>query len=141
MSQRTIGTMLALTLAMVVTAGLRAHERRQGGGDGSGLPPYNLTTEVTVSGKVASTGTTPTMAGAALATVTLTVDGGPLHVLLAPPDFMTKQAFAIAAGATVQVTGMPGLRLDGEPAMIARTLKIGAKTLTLRDATGKPAWK
>lgn len=140
MSHNTMGSGLALALALALSAAASAQERRQGG-DGSGLPPYNLSTEVTVSGKVASTETAPTMSGGEMATVTVTVDGGPLHVLLGPPDFVKKQAFAITANATVQVTGMPGLRLNGEPAMIARTLKVGTRTMTLRDATGAPAWK
>jgi hypothetical protein len=141
MSHNTMGSALALALALALSAAASAQERRQGGGNGSGLPPYNLSTEVTVSGKVASTETAPTMSGGEMATVTVTVDGGPIHVLLAPPDFIKKQAFAIAANAPIQITGMPGLRLNGEPAMIARTLKIGTRTMTLRDATGKPAWE
>jgi hypothetical protein len=131
---------LVLVLALVSSAGTQAQERRQGGG-GSGLPPYNTATEVTLSGKVASNGSSPTMSGQEFAMVTVTVDAGPLHVLLAPMDFMKKQGFTMADGAAVQITGMPGLRFQGEPAMLARQVKTGSRTLTLRDASGRPAWE
>ena len=62
-------------------------------------------------------------------------------LILAPDEFLKTQGFAVAAGTTLTVTGMPGARVDSQPAMLVRELKAGNKTYTLRDKTGKAAWQ
>jgi hypothetical protein len=124
-----------LTLALLVPAAWASQEPRQ-----AGPPPYDVTSERTVAGTVVGTATISPAPDRQMLYLTLTVDGRPLEIILAPPAWVKKQAFVFTVGATAEVTGVPGMHLNGEAAMMARTLKVGAHTLTVRDAAGKPLW-
>jgi hypothetical protein len=125
-----------VALALLVTSTLGAQERRQGG-----PPPYDPTKEVTVSGTVTGTETIEIRGETTNAVLLLTVDGAPMGIILGPAAWVQKQGVTFAAGATVQVVGLTGYKFNGGSAMMPRTVKAGARTLTLRDATGKPAWE
>lgn len=129
---RTVAPMLALVL---MTTTLGAQERRQGG-----PPPYDPSKEVTVSGTVIGTETIDAPDGTRLILM-LTVDGGPMGVIKGPADWVEKQGVAFTRGARAEVVGLTGYKYNGNPAMNPRSIKVGAKTLTLRDATGKPLWE
>jgi len=124
-----------LMISLAIPTALLAQERRQAGGGAGG---YNVSAETTVKMVVSNTYTMPV--GDNLLILAATVEGRALQVILAPEEYVRKQAFTFTAGATVEVTGVPGAQVNGEPAMLARQVKSGAATLTLRDATGKPAW-
>ena len=124
-----------LALALMVTSTLGAQERREGG-----PPPYDPSKEVTVSGTVTGTETIEVPDGTRVILM-LTVNAAPLGVILGPEAWVLKQGVAFTKGATVQVVGLTGYRYNSSPAMQPRTVKVGAKTLTLRDATGKPLWE
>ena len=121
-----------LALVLMMTASLGAQERRQGG-----PPPYDPSKEVTVSGVVKGMESIEVPDGKRSILV-LTVNNEPLGILLGPEAWVQKQGVAFAAGASVQVVGLTGYRFNGGSAMMPRTVKVGTKTLTLRDATGKP---
>jgi hypothetical protein len=121
-----------LALALMLTTCLGAQERRQGG-----PPPYDPSKEVTVSGVVKGMESIQVPDGMRSILV-LTVNNEPLGILLGPEAWVQKQGVTFAAGATVQVVGLTGYRYNGGSAMMPRTVKVGAKTLTLRDETGKP---
>lgn len=124
----------ALALALMLASTLTAQERRQGG-----PPPYDPSKEVTVSGVV--TGTETIEVGSDKRRILMvTVEGTPMGVILGPDTWVEKQGIAFAKGNTVQVIGLTGYRYDGNPAMMPRMVKVGSKTLTLRDASGKPLW-
>ena len=123
-----------LVLALMLTTCLGAQERRSGG-----PPPYDPSQEVTVSGVVQGMETVEVSNGRRSILV-LTVNNEPLGILLGPEPWVQKQGVAFAAGASVQVVGLTGYRYPGGSAMMPRTVKVGSKTLTLRDATGKPLW-
>jgi hypothetical protein len=119
-------------LALMLTTCLGAQERRSGG-----PPPYDVASEVTVSGTVETFEAGP---GIKRVILTLTVDNAPLAVILGPDVWVEKQGFTFTKGATAQVVGLTGFRANSNPAMMPRLVKVGSKTLTLRDATGKPLW-
>jgi hypothetical protein len=129
---RTVAPLLALALMMTT---LGAQERRQGG-----PPPYDPSKEVTVSGTVTGTETIEVPDGARLILM-LTVNGAPVGVILGPEAWVLKQGVAFTKGAAAEVIGLTGYRYNSNPAMMPRSVKVGAKTLTLRDATGKPLWE
>jgi hypothetical protein len=131
---RRLAFVIALTLSMPLAAG--AQERRQGG-----PPPYDLAGEKTVSGTIVGTDSIAPPNRSPMMYLTVTVDGSRLQIILAPEDWMKKQEFAFKAGSTVEITGVPGFRLNSEPAMMARKLKSGSQTLEVRDAQGKPRWE
>ena len=122
-------------LALMVTTCLDAQERRSGG-----PPPYDLASEVTVSGTVVGVETFEAGPGVKRVILTLTVDNAPLAVILGPDVWVEKQGFTFTKGATAQVVGLTGFKANSNPAMMPRLVKVGSKTLTLRDATGKPLW-
>ena len=122
-------------LALMLTTCLGAQERRSGG-----PPPYDVASEVTVSGTVVGVETLEAGPGVKRVILTLTVDNAPLAVILGPDVWVEKQGFAFTKGATAQVVGLTGYRANSNPAMMPRLVKVGSKTLTLRDATGKPLW-
>jgi hypothetical protein len=127
----------ALTFVIVLLSCLpaAAQERRQGG-----PPPYDLAGEKTVSGTIVGTDTITPPERAPMMFLTVTVDGSRLQIILAPDAWMKKQNFVFKAGEQVEVTGVPGFRLNSEPAMMGRKLTSGGRTLEVRDQEGKPRW-
>lgn len=124
-----------LALALMVTSTLAAQERRQGG-----PPPYDPSREVTVSGTITNIETIE-VGSDKRRILTMTVEGAPMGVILGPDEWVGKQPVVLTKGATIQVVGLTGYRANSIPAMMPRLVKIGTKTLTLRDATGKPMWE
>jgi hypothetical protein len=125
---------MAITLAL---PGLSSGQERRS--PPPGPPPYDASAETTITAKA---GPTFTMSvGQQFMILTVTSEGRVMHVILGPPDFVKKQPFTFKEGASVEVTGVPGYKVNSEPAMMARRLKAGTQTLTLRDAAGKPAWE
>jgi hypothetical protein len=126
-----------LAIGLMAYASPAAQERRSGGGG----PPYDVAAETTIKATVSRLFEIPAGPDRRMTILTVTADGKTLHLILAPPDFMAKNTFAPKAGDTVEVTGVAGLRVNGEPAMLTRQVRSGGRTLTLRDATGRPAWE
>ena len=122
-------------LALTMTTCLGAQERRQGGPS-----PYDPSKEVTVSGVVKGMEAIE-VADGKRAILVLTVNNESLGIILGPEPWVQKQGVAFAAGASVQVVGLTGYRYNGGSAMMPRTVKVGSKTLTLRDTSGKPLWE
>ena len=124
-----VATLFALALMMTTCLG--AQERRQGG-----APPYDPSKEVAVAGVVKGMESIEVPDGKRSILV-LTVNSEPLGILLGPETWVQKQGATFAPGAKVQVVGLTGYRFNGGSAMMPRTVKVGSKTLTVRDATGK----
>jgi hypothetical protein len=122
-------------LCLVVGSLVHAQERRAGG------PPYNPAEEVTVSGIVVSVETFTPPDNVARGILNVTVDGKPLVILLGPQEWFAAQRFSFEKGASVQVTGLTGSRMDSKPAMMPRLVKVGTRTLTIRNAKGEPMWE
>ena len=136
MSRRSLRLFVLLaTIATTLPASLGAQERRQ-----AGPAPYDRSQEVTVKGKAGRTYSLPG-GKQELAILAIEVDGKPLQLILAPADFMKKQNANVAASAAVEAVGLQGRHVNGEPAMLVRTLKIGNRTIALRDEAGKPLWQ
>lgn len=127
-------------LAMLVAAGMARpmaqQERRQAGGGGG----YNLANEHKVAAKVVGIQTAEPQPGETIAYLAVTIDGKPVHIFLAPAEWMEKQKFDFTPGATAEITGVSGYRLNGD-AIMPRKITIGGKTITFRDAEGKPLWE
>ena len=128
-----------LAVLVVLTALVQAQERRAA--PASGQPPYNPAKETTVTGTVIGTEVIDPGDRPPMTVLMLTVNKTEFGVFLGPDSWVSKQNFAFTKGAAAQVTGMTGFRYKGLDAVTARTVKVGAKTLTLRDATGKAKWE
>jgi hypothetical protein len=63
-----------------------------------------------------------------------------LEVHLGPTAFLNEKNVAIAKGDTLVITGSR-VTVDNEKAFIAKEVKKGDNTWTLRDAAGLPMWR
>lgn len=133
-----IRSRLVVCCVLLMMAGVvGAQERRQGG-----PPPYNPANEITVTASVISLDTvTPPDGAAAQAVLMIEAEGGALGVFMGPSAWFTKQGVTFRKGDTVEVTGLRGARYNGNPALMPRIVKVGNKTVTLRDAKGLPMWE
>ena len=137
MSRRLSTASIALTTTLIVAAAPPPQEQRQ-----SGPPPYDAAAEVTVSGTILSLETfTPPNLKEPQAILMATIGGSRVGVFLGPAAWLKQQNVPLAAGATVQVTGLEGYRFNGHAAMTPRVVRVGTRTLALRDATGQPLWE
>ena len=63
-----------------------------------------------------------------------------LEVHLGPTAFLNEKKLAIAKGDTLEIIGSR-VTVDGDRVFIAKAVKKGDSTWTLRDATGLPLWR
>ena len=126
-----------IVCALLWSAATEAQMRRQQGG---GPPPYDLKSEVTVTGTVVGTETLTPPDRPEQTMLLLTVKGEKLGVFVGPSEWVAKQKFAFPKGAEAQVLANTGFRYPGGPAVQPRTITIGKRTLTIRDANGAPMW-
>jgi hypothetical protein len=71
--------------------------------------------------------------------VTLQADDRSVDVHLGPTWFLQRAGVALAKGDQVEVTGSM-VEADGHAFLVARELRKGGQTVTLRDERGVPAW-
>ncbi len=62
-----------------------------------------------------------------------------LEVHLGPTAFLKDRKVELARGDAVDILGSR-VTLDGESVLLAREIKKGERTWTLRDSTGRPLW-
>jgi hypothetical protein len=110
-------------------------------GGGKGSPRYDPSTEIKVQGTVEEVRQQPCPNGARCAGehVTLKAQADTFDVHLGPADYWKKNGIELAKGDTIEVTGSR-VAVDGKEALIAREVRKGEKTVTLRNARGVPAW-
>jgi hypothetical protein len=109
---------------------------------GMGRRIYNPASEVTIKGTVeevkeqtcSSCGWNQTGTHLSVKADTETFD-----VRLGPTRFLANNNFSFAKGDKVELIGSK-VKIDNVDAIIAREVKKGDKTLTLRDTQGFPAW-
>lgn len=105
---------------------------------------YDVKTETTVTGSVESvehiTGTAGRgrhgMGGTHLVMKT---EKQPVDVHVGPTAYLAEKGITFAKGDRLEVLGSR-LTVENETVVIARQIKKGDKTWTLRDASGRPAW-
>jgi hypothetical protein len=104
------------------------------------MPRYDTATETTYKGTVEEIRQHDRAGMAGTGThLIVKSDDKTLDVHLGPTDFLAAQQMSFAKGDQIEVTGSKVKVADAE-AIIAREVKKGDKTLTLRDAQGVPKW-
>jgi hypothetical protein len=112
---------------------------QRGMGQGAGRM-YDPATETTVKGTVEEVKQIPGQRGGASgAHLIVKNDKETLEVHLGPTAFLEKEKFTFAKGDQIEVTGSK-VKIGAADALLAREVKKGDKTLTLRNAQGIPAW-
>lgn len=110
-------------------------------GGGKGSPRYDPSTETKIQGAVQEVREQPCPNGGRCVGqhVTLKAETGTFDVHLGPADYWKKNGIELLKGDSIEVTGSRVL-VDGKEALIAREVRKGDKTVTLRNAQGVPAW-
>jgi hypothetical protein len=122
----------ALTIALSATLALAQK--------GRGQRQYDPSTETTVTGTVEEVKKVAGQRGGPGGThLMIKTAQGSLEVHLGPTSYLEKQQFTFAKGDQVEVIGSK-VKIESADVVIAREVKKGGKTLTLRDAQGVPVW-
>jgi hypothetical protein len=127
---------LAGVLALVVALNAVAGEKRVAASD---TPRYDVRAEHVIKAKIAGIKTHESVVGYQDMHVVLSTTVGDLEVHLGPASYLAKRGIDLKAGDEVVVTGCKTTWED-QPVIVARHIKAGNHSLTLRSTTGKPAW-
>jgi hypothetical protein len=123
----------------VLTLGAASALAQRGMGQGAGRM-YDTATETTVKGTVEEVKQVSGPRGGPGGThLILKTDKETLEVHLGPTTFLEKEKFTFAKGDQIEVTGSK-VKIGAADALLAREVKKGDKTLTLRNAQGVPVW-
>ena len=137
--KRIAGAIIAVLICLTAapSIGYAQAPGRGRGGPGRGVPAYDPATELTIQGTVEEVSQlkTPAMG----THLTLKTDKENFDVRLGPSAFLTANKFEFAKGDQIEVTGSK-IKVAGADAILAREVKKGGQTLTLRDAKGIPRW-
>lgn len=109
------------------------------GGSGPRGPAYDATTEITLKGSVEDVLQATGRMNISGTHLTLKAESGTFDVRLGPSSYLAAQKFEVTKGDLIEVTGSK-VKFGSQEAILAREVKKGDKTLTLRDANGIPQW-
>lgn len=104
---------------------------------------YRPQTIATVTGTVESLETLPPKSPLpeAIRSAVLKTEQGKITVYLGPDFYLNEQKIALKAGDELEVTGSKVALAKGQqPSVIVRDLKVGGKSVSLRDVKGIPIW-
>jgi hypothetical protein len=110
-----------------------------------GMPMYDKRAEVTVTGTVEDIREMTGMSGMAGGSVRgmhlmLKTDKETFEVHLGPVTYLKEQKVDVAKGDTIEVSGAR-VTMGDRRVILARELRKGDQTWTLRDAEGRPRWR
>ena len=114
-------------------------------GTGRGASPmYDVKTETTIKGTVESVETVTGAGGRGRhglggTHLTVNTEKETLEVHVGPTTYLTEKGITLAKGDTLEILGSR-VTMDERPVVIARQIKKGDNTWTLRDASGRPVW-
>ena len=114
----------------------------QGGRGRAQAPRYDTSTEVTIRGTVQEIKEVPDMPHGGSATGThlmVKTEKETLEVHLGPTAFIAEQKMSLSRGDAIEVTGSR-VKVGANDAVIAREIRKGTQTVTLRDDKGVPKW-
>jgi DNA/RNA endonuclease YhcR with UshA esterase domain len=130
---------VALIPALLLLVNSSAFAQQGGGGRSAQAPLYDPSTEITLKGSIEVVKQV-SRSGAWTGThLTLKADQGTFDVHVGPTTYLTKNQMTFAKGDNIEVTGAK-VKYEGADAVLAREVKKGDKTLTLRNAAGIPQW-
>jgi len=138
MSKHTLAKALIVAVVMAGTASMPGFAQGRSGSGGAS-PMYNPATEVTVQGTIQEVKQFTGPRGTIGTDLVLKTEKETLDVRLGPAAFLTQNKFEVAKGDQIQLTGSK-VQINGAEILLAREVKKGEQTLTLRDAQGFPVW-
>jgi len=131
--------------AALFTAGLAspgAAQSSQAARQGQGM--YDVKTETTIMGTVESVenitgGGGRGRGGMGGTHLVVKTEKDTVDVHVGPTAYLAEKGITLAKGDRLQILGSR-VTVDNEAVLIAREIKKGDNTWTLRDASGRPAW-
>lgn len=129
--------MLVVVVAFTFTVGIGYTQRR--GGQGMGMPRYDKSTEVTISGTVEKVESPIGKMGWNGTHLIVRLEAETLTVHVGPTAYVTKNGFAFAESDKIEVTGSK-VPFEGHDVVLAREIRKDGKLLTLRNRQGIPMW-
>jgi hypothetical protein len=105
----------------------------------SDTPPYDGRAEYVVKGTVIAVKTHDSVGGYKDTHFVITTTVGDMEVHVGPVAYLAKRGLEIKAGDEVVVTGCKTMYED-KTVLVARQVKKGDLTVTVRNARGKPVW-
>ena len=138
-SMRAARLMVVLTAVGVGQALVAAHANAQPPGGGMRTPRYDAATVVTVSGEVTTVERLSGRAGMTGIHLSIKTATGTESVHLGPDAFVDGKGIIVQPGDNVEVIGSK-VTWQSVPVVLARELKRGGKSVTLRDSAGFPLW-
>lgn len=127
----------ALVLVIALAVATAVAQRGGGMGPGPGFK-YDPSTETKLTGTIEEINTVDSMCKTGTH-LTLKTDTGTTEIALGPSQFVKDHGLQFKKGDRVEVTGATATTRRGEM-FIARQIRAGDKTVTLRDEKGIPAW-
>jgi hypothetical protein len=116
--------------------------QRRGPMMGAGMPNYDTATEVTLKGTVEAVKQIQGMQGRqgmGGTHLTIKTEKESIDVHVGPSWFLQQHKMTFSKGDQLEVTGSR-VKFENADALLAREIKKGEQTLTLRNAQGVPAW-
>jgi hypothetical protein len=108
-------------------------------GPPTAAPGYDTSKEVTLRGSVEAVSQISGRRGWSGTHVTLKTEKETIDVHVGPSWYLTQKQIRFAKGDQIEVTGSR-VGFGNTDALIAREVRRGEQTLTLRDAQGIPLW-
>ena len=132
----------AAALLMVGAVSIAMAQTTPSGQQGS--PMYDVKTETTIKGTVESVDTIPGMGGQGRRSMggthlVVKTETETIEVHVGPTAYLTEKGITLAKGDTLEIVGSR-ITINKEPVFIAKQIKKGDNTWTLRDASGRPLW-
>jgi DNA/RNA endonuclease YhcR with UshA esterase domain len=130
---------ILLTMMFLAAVATPIGFAQRGMGQRTRVPKYNSSTEVTVKGTVGEVKEVTGPMGWAGTHLMLKTQNETQDVHLGPASFLAEKKFKFTKGDQIEVTGSK-IKYEGADALLAREVKKGDETLTLRNAQGIPQW-
>lgn len=128
---------LAATLMVALSAVVAYGQPRQG--RGTGTPAYDPKTETTITGVIQEVKEVPGPGRSSGTHLVVKADKDVFDIHVGPSWYLKQQKYPLAKDDQIEVTGSK-VKYQGTEVIIARQIKKGSNTLTLRDVQGIPLW-
>jgi hypothetical protein len=103
------------------------------------MPAYDPATEITLTGTVSEVILPKNPMGWTGVHLKLDTADGVRSVHLGPAAYLEERGFSFNVGDRIEVLGSQ-VKIQGEDAVLARTVGLGERRLVLRDKSGRPRW-
>ncbi len=128
---------LAATFIVALSAVVAHGQPRQG--HGTGTPSYDPKTETTITGVIQEVKEVPSPGRGSGTHLVVKTEKDVLDIHVGPTWYLKQQKYAFVKDDQIEVIGSQ-VKYQGDDVIVARQIKKGSNTWTLRDVRGIPLW-